>query len=237
MGGELNGPRQIYERLWQEAVSAFERNDWELDRHLPDKSRDLRRGLSVALRPNRTVQSSINHFLHELSEAAPGQYFYRPEELHVTVLSIIPGSESWRDQIHPLAEYQAVMDAVLKRHRKFSVTFRGVTASRGGVMIQGFPMDDTLAQLRDDLRETLRQHQLGDQLDARYKINTAHITVMRFCRANPDGEKLLALLKANRATDFGETCAEDLELILGDWYASAETARTVSEYNLNRDAS
>jgi len=232
MGDELNGPRQTYERLWQEAAAALERRGWELDRHLPDKSRDLRRGLSLALRPNQTVQNSIRSFLHKVAEAAPGQYFYRPEEFHVTVLSLIPGSESWRERFQHLAAYQVIVAEVLKRHRKFSIAFQGVTASRGGVMIQGFPQDDTLAQIRDDLREALRQNQLGEQLDARYKINTAHITVMRFCNGSLDGEKLLGLLEASREIGFGETRAEKLELILGDWYASADTAQTLQEYKL-----
>src|SRR6266705_2877528 len=82
MGGELNEARQTYDRLWHEAVSAFEQNSLEFDHHLPDKSNDLRRGLSLALRPSRTVQNSINGFLRQLSETAPGQYFYRPEEFH-----------------------------------------------------------------------------------------------------------------------------------------------------------
>jgi len=148
------------------------------------------------------------------------------------VLSIIPGSESWRESIHHLAAYQSIIGKVLQRHRKFSITFQGATASRGGVMIQGFPNDNTLAAIRGDLREDLRKNKLGDQLDVRYQINTAHITVMRFCDAKLDGENLLALLKANRTTDFGETPVENLELVLGDWYASADTAQTLSEYRL-----
>lgn len=182
MASALNEPGQTYERLWHEAVAAFERNDLELDRHLPDKSQDLRRGLALAFRPARMVQTSISTFLHELAAAAPGQYFYRPEEFHGTVLSIIPGSESWRDKIQHLAAYQAIAGEVLQRHRTFSITFRGVTAARGGVMIQGFPDDDTLAQIRDDLRAALRQNQLGEQLDIRYKINSASMPLYSaFC--------------------------------------------------------
>ncbi len=232
MGDTLNETRQTYERLWDEAVAAVESGGLEFDRHLPGKSHDLRRGLSLALRPCREVRNLISQLLHELALVAPDQYFYRPEEFHVTVLSIIPGSESWRERIHLLADYQSIIAEVLSRHRKFSIAFQGVTASRGGVMIQGFPRDDSLTRIRDDLRETLRQNQLGGQLDVRYKINTAHITVMRFCHANLDGKKLLARLKAGRTTDFGETYVENLELILGDWYASANTAQTLSEYKL-----
>jgi 2'-5' RNA ligase len=232
MGDTLNETRQTYERLWDEAVAAVESGGLEFDRHLPDKSHDLRRGLSLALRPCREVRDSISQLLHELMLVAPSQYFYRPEELHVTVLSIIPGSEAWRERIHLLADYQSIIAEALARHRKFSIAFQGVTASRGGVMIQGFPRDGSLTQIRDDLRDALRQNQLGEQLDARYKINTAHMTLMRFCDNNLDGKKLLALLTAYRMTSFGETSVENLELIWGDWYASAGTARTLQEYQL-----
>jgi 2'-5' RNA ligase len=232
MGGELSAARQVYERLWNQAVPAMGRNDVEFDRHLLNKAQDLRRGLTLALRPCPKVQALIKTFLLELADAASGQYFYRPEEFHVTVLSIIPGSESWQDKIQRLAAYQSIIDEVLKRHRKFSIAFQGVTASRGAVMIQGFPGDETLAQIRDELREALWKNKFGEQLDVRYKINTAHITVMRFCNANIDGNRLLVLLKANRTSDFGETQVANLELILGDWYASASTGRTLQKYKL-----
>jgi hypothetical protein len=55
---------------------------------------------------------------------------------------------------------------------------------------------------------------------------------MRFCDANAGWKKLLELLKASRTTDFGETRVENIELILGDWYDSAATARTLQEYKL-----
>jgi len=232
MGSELNQVRQVYERLWHETVPALGRNDVELDRHLIDKPQDLRRGLTLALRPCSKVQASINMFLLELADAAPGQYFYRPEEFHITVLAIIPGSEFWQDKFQYLVAYQSIIDEVLKRYRKFSITFQGVTASRGAVMIQGFPGDETLARIRDELREALWKNKFGEQLDVRYKINTAHITVMRFCDADLNGNRLLALLKANRTTDFGETRVANLELILSDWYASASTARTLQKYKL-----
>lgn len=213
-------------------MAALTGSGLEFDRHLPDKSRDLRRGLSLALRPNPAVRVAVSDLIRELAVTAPAQYFYRPEELHVTVLALLPGSESWRERFQHLAAYQSIIGEVLRRHRKFSITFQGVTASRGGVMIQGFPADNTLAQIRDDLRAALRENQLGDQLDVRYKIDTAHMTVMRFCDTKLDGEKLLARLEAQRATRFGETRVGSLELIFGDWYASAETAQTIEEFQL-----
>ena len=232
MGSALSEARQIYDRLWDEAVPAFERNELEIDPHLRNKGQDLRRGLTLLCRPSQAVKDSIGTFLNELKVAAPSQYFYRPEEFHITVLAIIPGSEAWQEKFQHLAAYQRIIADVLKRHQKFSIGFQGVTASRGGVMIQGFPKDDTLAELRDKLREAMAQNNFGGQLDVRYKIQTAHITVMRFCEATADWKRVLELLKTNRATDFGEMRVENLELVLGNWYASADTARMIQRYSL-----
>jgi len=73
---------------------------------------------------------------------------------------------------------------------------------------------------------------VAEQLDVRYKINSAHITVMRFCNANADWKHLLELIEANRMTDFGETSVTRCELIFGDWYASANTVRTLQQFKL-----
>jgi 2'-5' RNA ligase len=152
--------------------------------------------------------------------------------LHVTVLAVIPGSESWREEIGRLPACQAALDEVAKPGRAFSLKFRGVTASPEAVLVQGFPQDNILAQLRDDLRRALRDHGVGDNLDRRYKIAAAHLTVMRFSTPGADWKRLFDHLQAHRETDFGETRFESLELIWGDWCASADTVRVLREYRL-----
>ena len=232
MGDALNEPRRTYESLWCAAVTAFAQNQFQVDAHLQNKAADFRRGLTLILRPGPAVREAFTTFVDQLKLAAPGQYFYRPEEWHVTVLSIIPGSEHWQEKMPQLAAYQACVEEVMKGCQPFSIRFRGVTASPAAVMIQGIPPDDALAQIRDGLRASLQRAGFGDQLDVRYKINTAHVTVMRFSHGNTNGKNLLALLTANRTTDFGAVNVGGLELIFGDWYASAESSRTVQAYKL-----
>jgi 2'-5' RNA ligase len=234
MGGELTETQQIYERLWQKAALAFEAGRPGIDPQLPDKTNDSRRGLTLLLRPNRAVQRSINAFLGKLADAAPGQYFYRPEEFHVTVLAIIPGSERWRDKIRHLAACRSMVNKVLKEHREFSIVFRGVTATADAVMIQGFPGDDTLLQIRNHLREKFRSSALSNELDRRYRIHAAHLTIMRFCRPDTDWKHLKGLLEANRETPFGETRVNSLQLVLTDWYSSADQVRLLDEYRLGQ---
>jgi 2'-5' RNA ligase len=228
----LKATRQTYNRLWREAISSFGRGEPQTDPNLAGRVRDGRRGVALALRPDPAVQTAADRFLRKLAAAAPGQYFYRPDELHVTVLAVIPGSEAWREKIHDLAAIHAVIGNILKRRRPFVISFRGITASPGAVMIQGFPQDGALSEIRAELRTVLRENHLGGDIDRRYKINTAHITVMRFAHARTDWKAFVDLLKANRQTDFGKTRVGKLQLLWGDWYASARTVRTIQEYPL-----
>ena len=73
---------------------------------------------------------------------------------------------------------------------------------------------------------------LDDLLDRRYKISTAHITVMRFRAPGVDWERLGPLLEDGREMDFGEMTVDRLQLIWGDWYASANMVRLLLEYRL-----
>ena len=228
----MNAARQIYDRLWHAAIPRFERGEPQTDPHLADRASDGRRSVTLALRPEPTVQMAVNSFLRQLAVVAPGQYFYRPDELHVTVLAVIPGSAAWWEKIRDVAAIQAVIGKILQRQRPFVISFRGITASPDAVMIQGFSESEALVEIRDELREVLRKNRLGGDLDRRYKINTAHITVMRFGTVRADWKAFVDLLKANRQTDFGDTRVRKLQLLWGDWYASAQSVRTIQEYPL-----
>ncbi len=237
MGNSVNAGRQIYDRLWRAALCRFGRGEPQTDPYLADRAGDGRRGVTLALRPEPAVQMAVNRFVRQLARAAPGQHFYRPDELHVTVLAVIPGSAEWREKIRDLAAIQAVIGKILQRRRPFVISFRGVTASPGAVMIQGFPKSEALVEIRDELREVLRKNHLGGDIDRRYKINTAHLTVMRFGTVRADWKAFVDLLKANRRTGFGDMRVRKLQLLWSDWYASTGVVRVLEEYPLKNQAS
>jgi len=232
MGNEVTEAHRIYGQLWRKTVALLKSGGLRIDPLLRNKSGDLRRGVTLVARPDAGVRKQAAAFVRKAAVICPNQHFYQPAELHMTVLAIIPGSESWRTQIHRLSAYRTVLDRVLKGRRTFSVKFQGVTASPDAVMIQGFPVDSALAQLREELRAAFRQHGLGENLDRRYKIATAHLTVIRFFKPKADWQRLLAFLQAHRETDFGETRFQSLQLIWSDWYASVGIARVLQEYPL-----
>jgi len=213
-------------------MSSFESGTPQVDPHLTNPEKDLRRGVTLAFRPSPVVIENICPFLNQLVSIAPEQYFYRSEQLHVTVLSIISGTELWRKEIRCLAACRAIINEILPRQRPFKICFRGVTASPNAVMIQGFPAGDGLNKLRDELRHAFAQKGLGDLLDRRYKITSAHMTIMRFSRQETDWQQLAALLTENSVRDFGEMEANRMQLIWGDWYASTKTVRILQGYHL-----
>ena len=143
-----------------------------------------------------------------------------------------PGQNCGGKKCDCLDACRAIINEVLPRQRPFKICFRGVTASPNAVMIQGFPAGDGLNQLRDELRQAFAQNGLGGQLDRRYKITSAHMTVMRFSRLETDWQQLAALLAKNRTRDFGAMEVNRIQLIWGDWYASAKTVRILQEYQL-----
>jgi len=232
MAGHLSEVPRLYEKLWREATAAFERGGPRQDPFLKNRATDQRRGVTLIARPDSEVRDRVALFLREIAEVAPQQYYYRPAELHLTVLSVIPVSDSWQKAVQRLPEYLAVLDSVLKNRCTFSIAFRGVTASPEAVLIQGFPLNDTLKQMRDDLRAALTRHGLGDNLDRRYRVVAAHLSVVRFSTPMADWKPLKALLTSHRKTDFGECRVRALQLIENDWYASAGTVRTLCEYPL-----
>jgi 2'-5' RNA ligase len=234
MGTALTEARRIYEQLWSETGALLKSGRMRIDPRLRDHAGDDRRGVTLVARPDADVRRRVGKFLREAAAVCPRQHFYKPSELHVTVMAIIAGSEFWREEILQLPAGRAILDGVLKNYRAFQIDFQGVTVSPDAVMIQGFPADDGLSRLRDGLRDAFRKGGLGENLDRRYKTVTAHLTVMRFAEPEADWKRLYDFLEAHRETDFGGTRFQALQLIWSNWYASAGVVRVLKTYSLER---
>lgn len=223
---------EIYEQLWRDASAAFEREEQKIDPWLLEKAKDGRRGVTLLFRPSATALDEAGKYAGRLETVCPGQYFYRREEMHVTVLSIVTVTDLWREEMKRFEKCRHIIGDVLRGQRPFKVRFRGVTASRESVMLQGFPVGEGLEAMRRAVREAFARAGFGDLPDRRYKVSAAHINIMRFCKAGADMKPLLAFLKESRELDFGECEVNRLELIFSDWYASVETMKVLEEYRL-----
>lgn len=99
-------------------------------------------------------------------------------------------------------------------------------------MLQGFPRDTTLNDLRDHLRSALIRQGLGGSLDQRYHLVTAHSTLLRFTSPLRTPESFCAALGTFRSEFFGTSAITSLELVLNDWYMSSENLVKIETHHL-----
>lgn len=221
-----------YDRFWSETIGRIRAGRVERDPVLESRLPDQRRGLTLIARPSATVRQSVVSFLRELQELEPDQYFYTATELHMTVLSLFTAMVEHGPFFARIKQYLAALDDALRGVAPFRIEFEGVTTSAGTVMIQGFFEDGALNDLRDALRSQLRLCGLGGGVDERYRLESAHMTVVRFRAPLRDSERFARALEAARRRSFGATVVRNLSLVKSDWYMSRRTTETIKRYRL-----
>lgn len=221
-----------YDALWEDAIAQIRQQGVQTDPHLHNQANDTRRGLTLIARPSPDVCARVLDFLHEIEEIIPGQHTYMLESLHLTVLSLVSASAQARLDREQISTYRNAVESVLQRAHPLTVRFQGITASSSGVLIQGFPEADALNSLRDALRAAVRAAGMGDSLDVRYRLTTAHMTVLRFMRQPDNPYTLIESLRAYRRHDFGVTQVDTLHLVKSDWYMSPGRVEVLAAYDL-----
>ncbi|MFH6959059.1 mutarotase [Flavobacterium aquidurense] len=206
-----------YNQLYIKSSEVILEGNYKLDTQINNAS-DSRFGITLLIRPNEKIKANIQLFLDELKAIEPHQYYYPDPDIHITVMSIISCYEGFTlDKIN-IPEYIDVIQQSLVHLDQITIEFRGVTASPSAFMIQGFPMDESLHNFRDKLRENFKKSTLEQSIDSRYTIATAHTTVMRFQEKLVNPKELIATAAQFRDYDFGEFQVENLELVYNDWY-------------------
>jgi 2'-5' RNA ligase len=218
--------------MWSAAIKKIRAGKVDLDPVLAARVPDRRRGLTLMTRPSRDARKRVMKFLRELHRLESDQHYYAPTELHLTILSPFTTTVNHQPFFARLKKYISAVDAALRRAGPMRIEFRGVTASPGAILIQGFFADSALNDLRDDLRRELRARGLTRGLDMRYRLETAHMTVMRFRASLRDPKKFTAALARARHHSFGSTTIRNPALVRNDWYMSHQTVETVKRYRL-----
>src|SRR5206468_6289721 len=136
-------------------------------------------------------------------------------------------------QLARCEDYRAAVREAILGAPAFEIEFRGLSASRGAVLAQGFPVDATLDALRERLRAQLRARGLDASLDQRYKLVTAHSTLLRFVRPLAQPEGFADALAGLRAAPLGMMRVERVDLVQNDWTMSSESLRQIDTFGLS----
>ncbi len=219
-----------YDKLYQESVAKIAAGNYEIDQ-LIDAKDDYRFGITLIIRPDENTKANIQHFLSEVNAIDPFQYYYQNNDLHLTVMSIISCYVGFELGQINIQDYAKLIEQVLSKHRSFKIQFKGLTASPSCILIQGF-LNETLNEIRDDLRIAFKNSQLQQSIDKRYAIQTAHSTIIRFRQALQNEHQLLDLVAKYRNFEFGTFEVKKVELVYNDWYQREHFVKKLHEFQL-----
>lgn len=223
---------QHYQALWEDARSAFLQGQAQLDPLLQRGGADDRRGLTLLLRPNADTLAAVATLQKDLARIEPAQYLYRSEQLHVTVLSLFTATPAFAPYFAHLPRYLDILDQVLAATPSFTLRFCGVSASPSAIMVAGYPLDGTLDGLRDRLRTSLGAAGFGADLDRRYHLTTAHMTMLRLRAPLRNASAFVDVIERSRTRNIGATIVKELLLVENDWYMTPGVVKVLRRYPL-----
>lgn len=223
--------QEQYNQLFQESSKAISEGNFIIDSQIND-ALDSRFGITLLIRPSDEIKAQIQLLLNELRAIDSLQYYYPNSDIHITLMSIISCYEGFTLNKIRIEKYVEIIQKSLLEVDKIKIDLKGVTASPSAIMIQGFPTDESLNNLRDKLRENFKNSNLQQSIDSRYTISTAHSTVMRFQEKLDNPEKMIAVVAKFRDHDFGEFTVNKLELVYNDWYQRKSNTIDLADFYL-----
>ena len=218
-----------YKKLYNESINKISSDNYQID-NLIDSEKDKRFGLTLLIRPSNEIKKEIHKFLKKIKEIEPNQYYYPNSDIHITVMSIISCYNDFDMSKIDIQKYIELTKKCLLKGIDLNITFKGITASPSGVMIQGFMNNNELNDIRDRLRKEFKNSNLEQSLDKRYSIQTAHSTIIRFKTELSQKEKFLEILDKNINYDFGTFKVNKFELVYNDWYQREQYVKKIYEF-------
>jgi 2'-5' RNA ligase len=233
VGDDTRSMETVYRQMWQHAWPLINSNQVSLDPFLNGKS-DTRRGITLLARITPPVSQTITAFMADMQRLEPEQYYYPPSDLHVTVMSILSCHADYQLPTSDKPKYGDLLQNIVAKTPCFNIEFKGITLADSGVLICGYVADDSLAELRTELRTQVGASDLSHSMDQRYTLVTAHNTVVRFRAKLQKTHTFAAFLQANRERYFGKLEVTQLELVVNDWYQSKANTELLTKINLSK---
>ena len=218
-----------YKKLYHESINKISSDNYHIDT-LIDSKNDRRFGLTLIIRPSNEIKTKIQDFLKNFKEIEPNQYYYPNSDIHITVMSIISCYSDFDMSKIDVQKYIDLTEKCLLKGIDLNITFKGITASPSGVMVQGFMNNNELNDIRNRLRKAFKNSNVEQSLDKRYLIQTAHSTIIRFRKELSQKEKFLELLDNSINYDFGTFKVNKFELVYNDWYQREQYVKKIHEF-------
>lgn len=220
-----------YNSLWLQSKNEILNNKYQIDNFL-NKSFDTRRGITLLARLEFKVLNKIIKFIEKCKTIEPDQYYYKSSDIHITILTIISCYENFTIDLINRNDYIEIIKKALSGINNFKIQFKGITASDSCIMIKGFPLNNDINIIRENLRKNFKSSKLTNSIDKRYRLITAHSTIIRFKNNLKNPIKLIELIERYKDYNFGYSNIKELEFIFTDWYQRNENNKTLFTFKL-----
>lgn len=205
----------LYTSISNNGISKITNNKERVDTFLRNIDKVNRMGIAILIRLNDEVKCKIQNIENELKEIDSNQYYYPKDELHITLLSIIPATEGFKYTDKQIENYNKVISSIVKNTNKFKINLKGIIASDSAVIVKGYYQDE-LEKLRKRLREDIIEN--GLELKEIYKTMSSHVTISRFKEKLQNKEKFIQFIKEHNNYDFGEFEVSEIEFTYHGMY-------------------
>jgi 2'-5' RNA ligase len=221
-----------YKHIHQKGLDRLAEQKPLADPFLLTPEKDNRYGLTLIIKPPRSVKGAIKEKTADLAKAFPYQYFYPDNTLHITALTIISCYSGFSLKTIDINEYVALINNSLKEIRPFDIQMKGLILSPTGIIVKGYPLDDSLEKVRANLRKKFSGSNLEQSLDKRYSIQTAHCSLMRYKSTITSRQALQERVEQFEDYTFGTFKTHTLELVYNDWYHQEEKVKYLHSFQL-----
>ena len=180
---------------------------------VPDDGDNRRWGVSIIARISPTDAPLFTDVRNELLPWTGSQHtLYDASNLHTTIRSC----EFYRSTVSPddaaLRDYQSVLLEVAAEVPPFTIAYRGLSANRTGVIVQGFPHEH-LQNFRHSIRQRLEKFGRTRGPEASRTRRGAHVSLIVWAGPLLAPQPLVTYIDAHRATDYGTVTVTHLEVV------------------------
>jgi hypothetical protein len=229
----------VYDGWYDNNRSAILAGEWNLvdqDILLNPKTDHLRGLNLLAFLPDSISEAIDNRLVPKIKEViGPSGWYFPRAARHLTVLDMIPHNSglSVKEVRARAPGYAEVVSSVVAGlSTPIKIGFEGVFASPDGVTVQGYPLNNGLAQFRQQLREELEKRGLINLEGKKYFIETAHAALLKLT-GGPNGRRLLEVVDGLRSAKLESFSVGEMVLNISPRYDKTETIEVIEKYSIS----
>jgi 2'-5' RNA ligase len=228
----------IYNSWYENNRTSIAAGKWNLvdENILLHPEQDTFRGLNLVVYLPEEINKLIDSVLTpQLKDGVGNAGWVVPDKgRHVTILDILPHNSGIgiSDLTIQSGEYKEAINRALQKLKiPVLISFEGVFASPDGITIQGFPLNDGLFELREELRKQINSLGLVNLEEKKYQIETAHVALIKFI-SPMDGQKLIEVVDKLRDLPLGEFQVNEIVLNISPRYDKSQTVQVIEKFSL-----